>query len=118
MLLQVNLFMSKSIKAALLSGLIFPGVGQLSIGHKKRGWFIIIINFILLYLIISEIIQKSRSYIDKMKEEGIEIDIATVSEKTAEIVSFSDNASLNILFLLFILGWTASVIDAYYLTAK
>lgn len=53
--------MQQSVKAALLSGLIFPGVGQISLGYKKRGWSIILVNCILVYLIISNIIQQATS---------------------------------------------------------
>jgi hypothetical protein len=29
--------MKKSLKGALLSGLVFPGVGQMALKHKARG---------------------------------------------------------------------------------
>lgn len=105
--------MNNSIKAALLSGLIFPGVGQISAGYKKRGWFIIGVNAVFLYLIISEIIQQAYSVIAEMQKNGSAMDIEAISKTTSGMVGFSDNASLNILLMLLIVGWVISVIDAY-----
>lgn len=110
--------MNKSVKAALLSGLIFPGVGQLSIGYKKRGWLIIFVICVFLYLIISEIIQQAASIVEKMQVSGVALDIESISNKTSELVGFSDDSSLNILLVLLILGWIVSVIDAYFLGTK
>lgn len=110
--------MNKSVKAALLSGLVFPGVGQLSIGYKKRGWLMIFVICIILYLIISEIIQQAASIIEKMQASGVALDIESISNKTSGLVGFSENSSLNILLVLLILGWIVSVIDAYFIGTK
>ena len=107
--------MNKSVKAALLSGLVFPGVGQLSIGYKKRGWLII---FVFLYLIMTKIMQQAASIVEKMQTSGVALDIESISNKTSELVGFSDNSYLNTLLVLFVLGWLISVIDAYFLGTK
>lgn len=116
--LKDNKDMNQSVKAALLSGLIFPGVGQISIGRKKRGWFIIFGNGILLYLIISKVIQQAKSIVEKMQENGAVLDIESISKQTTELVGFSNNSSLNTLLVLLILGWFVSIIDAYLLAKK
>ena len=110
--------MNKPMKAALLSALIFPGVGQISIGHKKRGWFIIFMSSILLYTMISEIMKQALSLVEKMQKSGVVLDYESISNKTSDLVSFSDNSSLNILLMLLIFGWIVSVIDAYILGKK
>ena len=110
--------MNKSMKGALLSALIFPGVGQISIGHKKRGWFIIFVNGVFLYMMISEIIKQTLILAEKIQKSGIALDYGSISNKTSELVSFSDNSSLNILLIFLIFSWVASVIDAYILGKK
>lgn len=110
--------MQQSIKAALLSGMIFPGVGQISLGHKKRGWSIILVNCILFYLIISKVIQQAASIVEKMQKNGAALDIESISKQTSNLVGFSDNSSLNILLTLLILGWLISIVDAYLLGNK
>ncbi|MCK5386730.1 MAG: hypothetical protein KAJ39_06070 [Gammaproteobacteria bacterium] len=106
--------MNKSVKAALLSGLVFPGVGQLSIGYKKRGWLIIFVIYVFLYLIMTKIMQQAASIVEKMQTSGVALDIESISNKTSELVGFSDNSYLNTLLVLFVLGWLISVIDAYF----
>jgi len=107
--------MNQSVKAALLSALIFPGVGQISVGRKKRGWFIIGVNVVLLYFIISEIMQKAYAVVAEMQRSGSALDIESISNASAKLSGFSDNTSLNILLTLIIVGWVISVIDAYRL---
>ena len=106
--------MNKSVKAAHLSGLVFPGVGQLSIGYKKRGWLIIFVIYVFLYLIMTKIMQQAASIVEKMQTSGVALDIESISNKTSELVGFSDNSYLNTLLVLFVLGWLISVIDAYF----
>lgn len=110
--------MNQSTKAALLSGLVFPGVGQISIGHIKRGWFIIAAVCLYLYLIISEIIHEMYSAIAKMQESGSVMDAQAVSKMTSDVMSFSANTYLNIVLVLLIVTWVVSVIDAYLLGKK
>ena len=110
--------MNKSVKAALLSAFILPGVGQISLGYKRRGWLILAANVVFLYLIISEIMQKAYSIIDEMKESGAAMDIETISSKAAEMSGFSDNTFLNVLLMLFIIGWFISIVDSYLLGKK
>ena len=110
--------MNKSVKAALLSALILPGVGQISLGYTKRGWLIISASVVFLYLIFSEIMQKAYSIIDEMQRSGTAMDIEKISNKAAEISGFSDNTYLNILLMLFIIGWFISIVDAYRLGQK
>lgn len=110
--------MNQSIKSALLSALIFPGVGQISAGFKKRGWIIILANCVFLYLIMSEIIQQVYNTIDRMKKSGMVMDIENISNSTSAQVGFSDNTYLNSLLVILIISWFCSIIDAYWLGNK
>lgn len=110
--------MNQSVKAALLSALIFPGVGQISLGYKKRGWLIIGCCGVLLYLIISEIMQKAYQVIAEMQKNGSAMDIESISNTTSQLTGFSDNMFLNVLLILVIVGWVISMVDAYRLGKK
>lgn len=118
MLLPVNKMMNQSIKAALLSGLVLPGIGQLSLGYKKRGWMIIFVSFIFIFMLISKVIQQAESIIEKMQKSGEAINMELISKQTSEFVAFSDDSSLNTLLILLILVWAYSIIEAYFLGAK
>lgn len=105
--------MKQSVKAAILSALIFPGVGQIFVGYKKRGWSIIGINAALLYLIVGEIIQKAHQVIAEMQKNGSAMDIESISNATAKLSGFSGNIYLNSLLILFLISWCYSIFDAY-----
>lgn len=107
--------MNQPVKAALLSGLIFPGVGQISLGHKKRGWLIIATHLLVIFLIIKEVLLKANDIIAEMQKNGSAVDIESISNVTSGMVNFSDNAYLNILLILFLFGWLVSIFDAYKL---
>ena len=106
---------NKSSKAALISALIFPGVGHISIGYKKRGWLIIAVNFVLFYLMINEIIEQATKVLEKMKQDGVMLNSEAISKATSDLVSFSDHLFLNSLLVIFILACLFSIIDAYRL---
>lgn len=105
--------MKRPLKALLLSALIFPGIGQVSMGYVKRGWLIITINIVLLYLIINEVLQKTFQVVEEMQKSGEAINSELISKTANNMTGFSDNAYLNSLFLILIISWLFSVIDAY-----
>ena len=42
--------MSHALKAALLSGLVFPGLGQIMLKHYKRGIAVVVVTLVLMAL--------------------------------------------------------------------
>lgn len=110
--------MNQSVKAALLSALVFPGVGQIVNGHVKRGWTFVAAVAVLLVLIVSKLMQQALLVLEEMQKKGAAIDINEVSRISAEVVSFSDNLFLNITLLLLIVTWLISIVDAYRVGKK
>ena len=110
--------MRQSIKAALLSGLIFPGVGQIKLGYKKRGGLYIVVMGVFLYLMFREIMQQAYAIIAKMQKSGQPLDIESISNTTSNMASFSDNVYMNSLLLCLIVIWIIAIIDAYLLGNK
>lgn len=105
--------MNQSVKAALLSALIFPGVGQIVSGYIKRGWSFVTVTLALLALIITKLVQQASMVLDEMQKQGNPVTIEEISKLSSELVSFSSNVFLNITLLLLILTWIASIFDAY-----
>lgn len=110
--------MKPSVKAALLSALIFPGVGQISLGHKKRGWLIIGFIAVIFYFIINEIMNLAYTVIEDMQKKGATMDVENISNATSGLVGFSDNMFLNFLLIVLLVTWVLSIFDAYRLDKK
>lgn len=110
--------MKKSIKSALLSAMIFPGVGQISAGFIKRGWLIILVNCVLLYLMISEIVQQAYNVINTMQKSDIALDAEKITNTTSDLIGFSSNSYLNSLLIILIISWAYAIFDAYHIAIK
>ena len=101
--------MRKSPKAALLSGLVFPGLGQLYLGQRRRGWaFIVSVILVFAYVIIHMTVQAYRE-IAAAAANGVAIDMTAIQESVA---ASSDAATMAGLALL-VLIWFAAILDAY-----
>lgn len=105
--------MKTSVKAALLSALVFPGVGQIVNGYKKKGWAFVISTVTLLVLIILKLVLQALQVIDEMHSRGVPVDANEISKLSSEMFSSSGNILLNSLLLVLITTWLVSIVDAY-----
>ena len=105
--------MSNSLKAVLLSGLVFPGVGQLVLRHYKRGIAFILSTIAILLAIIVKAVQQSFTILEKIKAEGGAISMTTVTNATIRASTPSESLTFKLLLFLFILVWLIGAVDAY-----
>ena len=108
--------MNNSTKAALLSGLGFPGLGQVFLKHYKRAAVIILATLAGLGIIIVEAVQIGLAIMEKIMSEGGAMNFETISDAaTQAVTSF---LTMNLGFLLIILCWIIGTIDAYRIGKK
>jgi TM2 domain-containing membrane protein YozV len=101
--------MKKSMKAALLSGLVFPGAGQLYLGQRRRGWaFIVAVILIFAYVVIHVTVHAYRE-IAAAAAKGVAIDMTAIQKTVAASSDAATTAGLALLVLL----WFAAILDAY-----
>jgi len=101
--------MKKSIKAALLSGLVFPGAGQVYLGRRGRGWaFVVAVILIFAYVVIHITVYAYRE-ITAAAAKGVAVDIPAI-QKT---VSANSDAATTAALALLVLVWIAAILDAY-----
>ncbi len=104
--------MSKSIKAALLSGLIYPGLGQFMLKNHKRGLVIIATVTISLYFIIAEAIEQANAVVKILEQSGSDLDVETIINTVTQVTATTEsNASLFINVI--IVFWIIGIVDAY-----
>ena len=108
--------MKKSLKGALLSGLVFPGLGQLWLKHPLRGIAIIASVSAALAVIVDKVARQALTILEKIETEGGAVDLVAVVN-SAHASSYDDTlikwASLALLAC-----WILSIIDAYLLGGK
>jgi len=96
--------MKNSLKGALLSGLVLPGLGQVLFRHYMRG-------VVLMFAICA-------SLLEKIAADGGEVDISMIATAVNQAATTSDSLLFNALLLLVLICWVLAVVDAYRIGRK
>ncbi len=110
--------MNNSLKGALLSGLIFPGLGQVVLKHYKRGAVIMLTVLFSLSVIVVKAVQHALAILEKIESAGGAISMSTISNAATQASTTSGSLTFNLLLLLVILCWIIAVVDAYRIGKK
>jgi len=110
--------MKSAMKGALLSGLVFPGLGQLVLRQYRRGALIMLAVLISLSVIVIEIVQQALDILEKIELQGDAIDITAISNAAARESAQSGSVTVNILMLFVAVCWLAGTVDAYRIGRK
>jgi hypothetical protein len=107
--------MKRSNKAALLSALVFPGVGHL---YLKR----FIIGLLLsggaataTYFIVSNTVSKALDIVEKIQSEGLSVDVNAISLLVTEQSRGAENSYLSFATAALIVFWIIGIVDSYRL---
>ena len=108
--------MKKSFKGALLSGLVFPGVGQLWLKHTIRGIALVLAVVASLALIVTKVAQQAFTILEKVESEGGAVDLVAIFN-AAHAYSVDDSV-IRCASLVLMAAWIISIVDAYLLGEK
>jgi len=108
--------MNTSLKGALLSGLVFPGAGQLWLKRSLRGVAFAGAFSLSLVVIVRNVAGQALAMLERIESEGGAVDLLAIV-KSAHASSYGD-AVMNCASLVLLTSWLASMIDAYYLGRK
>lgn len=103
--------MKKSEKAALFSGLVFPGVGHFILKRYARGMVFFVPSMIGLIFILDDVVTRASSAVDKILSGAVSSDLETITRLVA--LSESDSLKLNIAMAVLIACWGIGIIDSY-----
>ena len=110
--------MNNALKAAFLSGLIFPGLGQVVLKHYKRGAVIIIAVLVGLSIVVVKAVQQALAVLEKIQSEGGAINLSAISDAVDRASSTSGSLTFNLALWLVTLCWIIGVVDAYRIGKK
>lgn len=110
--------MNRSLKAALLSGLVFPGLGQLVLGAKQRGLSFMLVAATCLGTVIVSATQTAFAILEQLGAEGKPLGIETISEAAARASTTAGTVLFNVAFYGLVLCWLAGIVDAWRTGAK
>jgi hypothetical protein len=105
--------MTNAVKGVLLSGLVFPGLGQIALKQVRRGVAFILATVAGLVVIVAKAAQEARRILDTIQAEGGVIDEDAMSRAIAEATAWSGNLAFNLLLFAITLCWIYAAVDAY-----
>ena len=105
--------MNNSLKGALLSGLVFPGLGQVILKHYKRGAVLILAVSASLLVILIKAVQQAFTILKEIELEGGAINLSAISKAATQASTTSESLIFKLLSLLIIFCWIIGVVDAY-----
>jgi len=110
--------MKNSIKGAVFSAFVFPGLGQVVLRYYKRGIPLALAVLLCLLIVLVKALRQAFAILEKIEAQGRAIDMNTISSVAAQASTTSDNVVYNFLLLLIILLWIVGIVDAYRLGRK
>jgi hypothetical protein len=110
--------MNNSLKGALLSRLVFPGLGQVVLRHYRRGIAFILTVSIILSVIVVKAVQQAFTILEKIEAEGGVLSMDTIMNAVTQASTPSQSLTFKILFWLLVLCWIIGVVDGYIVGKK
>ena len=107
--------MTRSTKAALLSGLIFPGIGHMVLKQYLRGSVLMISALIASSVIVTVVIQRALTIVDRINSDDIPIETGAIAEMVSNSTNGADSLIENISVIVLVACWLIGIIDSYRL---
>ena len=105
--------MTKSTKAALLSGLVFPGIGHFVLKQYVRGSILMLVALIAMSAIVRIVFQQAQAIVDRVVSGEIPLETGAISELVANSSNDSDSLIPSISVIVFFACWLIGIIDSY-----
>jgi hypothetical protein len=112
------LSMSNALKGAALSGLVFPGLGQIMLKYYKRGMVLLTAVLASLAVMLVEAVERALAVLDKLVLEGATIDIQAISRAAVQVTRASGDFTFNLALAVLVLCWLLGTVDAYRIGRK
>ena len=105
--------MKMSKKAALLSGLVFPGLGHYVLKKYLVGVVLASTVCAGLYVLLAHTVERAQQIVDKIQSGEIAADAATIMEMATMQAESADASSVDIATAAIIVAWVIAIVDSY-----
>lgn len=110
--------MNNALKGAFLSGLIFPGLGQVVLKHYKRGIVIMLTVQVSMTIVIIVAVQKAFTIFRIIESGGGAVDMNTISNAVTQASKTSGSFIFNFAWILMTFCWIFGIVDAFRIGKK
>jgi hypothetical protein len=104
--------MKKSVKAALWSGFVFPGVGHFFLKCYLRGMVLFIPAILAVFLLTRDLVAQTELVMSKLESGAVSPDLQAIG---ALLDATPDTLTTTIAYWVIVVCWVLGVIDAYRL---
>jgi TM2 domain-containing membrane protein YozV len=108
---------NRALSAALLSALVFPGVGQLYLKRRRRGWLFVLVALVAVVLFMAPIMELVMNITDEIASGKLPYDPIAIAMRL-EDRGPPASALQSLAPLVMIISWIASTVDAWLLGRK
>lgn len=105
--------MKRSVKAALLSGLVFPGLGHMVLKRYLRGSILVIVALAALSVIVTVATRLALAAVDRIERGEVSADMSSLTELATGSVSNSGSSIVDIAMIVLLVCWVAGIIDSF-----
>jgi len=105
--------MSKSIKSALLSALVFPGVGHFYLRKPVAGTVLAGAALASLYVVVSGTLERALQISDKIQRGEVGLDVTAITELVSRQPAGAETQLAGIAAVVFLVVWLLGIADAY-----
>ncbi len=107
--------MRHTIKAVLLSALVFPGAGHFSLKKPVHGTVLVVATLVCLYFLFSTAVDMSNELGGMIQTGEMAYDQEKIKEHVTEKLASGDYQYLGIAGLVFMACWIFGVFDSFRL---
>lgn len=105
--------MGKSIKASLLSALVFPGVGHFFLKRFTVGAILALTAFSVLVIVISAVLDRAMGIVEKIERGEVQPDYLAIVELLSKQQPGTEAQLVTVATFGFILIWIIGIVDCY-----
>lgn len=105
--------MKRSTKAALLSGLVLPGIGHMVLRRYRTGIVLILLTLIAMSVIVNGAFERALVVVDQINSGAIGLESGSISEMISSSATGAEIVKENIAMIVLCVCWLFGIIDAY-----
>ncbi len=105
--------MKQAVKGALLSGTVFPGLGQIVLKRYVRGIALMLTVSASLAVLVKIALEQALAILEEIQWQGGVIDMSAISSAAARASTHSESSTFRLLLLLIVCCWLVGTVDAY-----
>jgi hypothetical protein len=105
----------KSVKAALFSGLIFPGLGHMALKQYLRGSILMLPALVSLSVIVTVAARRALAIVDSINSGEIPVEKGAITELVSNSAGSAGNLTMDIALIVIVACWLIGIVDSYRL---